>query len=74
MSAHGALDDLPVTVTLKLGDAETVDAPFNLNVEKYASLALASDITDSERTVVQDIIAYVKSVYEQLGITIPQKD
>ncbi len=73
VSARGALDDIPVAVTLKLGDAETVDAHFNLNVEKYASLALASDITDSERTVVQDIIAYVKSVYEQLGITIPQK-
>lgn len=67
LAAKGALEDVSVITTLTLEDSSTIDGTYTLNVVSYAKKILATSSSESEKTLVRDILSYLRAAYAYFG-------
>ena len=67
LAARSALEDVSVITTLALEDGSTLDGDYNLNVVGYAKKILAASVSENEKTLVRDILSYLRAAYAYFG-------
>ncbi|MBP3309114.1 MAG: Ig-like domain-containing protein [Clostridia bacterium] len=67
LAARSALEDVSVIATLALEDGSTLDGDYNLNVVGYAKKILATSASENEKTLVRDILSYLRAAYAYFG-------
>ena len=63
LKANNAAEELKLTVELTV-DGTPLKGSFTFSTVKYAQKLLAMDITNQEKTLIKDMLAYINSAYE----------
>ena len=62
LGASEAAKNIVFAATLNIGDT-TASGSWTLSIPKYATKVLSSDATETEKTLVKDVLAYINSAY-----------
>lgn len=63
LSATEAMRSFLFTVTLEKEDGKRVVGKWTMSIGKYATSLLAGDYTETEKTLMRDILSYIRSAY-----------
>ncbi len=68
LTASDALSDVKVTTSILLADSTTLDGEYTLNVVTYARKLLSTSSSEIEKTLMRDILSYLRAAYGYFNV------